>query len=156
MPGAPRWKNAPTAAGYFSVNSPDIVIIHSDGASRNNPGHAAIGVVITDMQGQPLETISRYIGITTNNQAEYQALIAGLEAASNLGVHEVRVKIDSELVVKQLKGQYRVKNVDLRPLYLKAAGLLSGFKKYSLVHVLRAQNREADRLANLALDKRTL
>ncbi|MBN1368800.1 MAG: ribonuclease HI family protein [Dehalococcoidaceae bacterium] len=154
MPVALRWKNVPTAAGYFSVNNPDIVIIHSDGASRNNPGHAAIGVVIADVKGQVLETISRYIGITTNNQAEYLALIAGLEAASMMGADEVRVKVDSELVVKQLKGQYRVKNADLRPLYLKAADLLSGFKKYSLVHVLRAQNREADRLANLALDKR--
>jgi len=138
------------------VNSPDTVIIHSDGASRNNPGHAAIGVVITDVGGQVLGTISRCIGITTNNQAEYRALIAGLEAALRMGADEVRVKVDSELVVKQLQGQYRVKNADLKPLYLKVATLLSSFKKYSLAHVPRAQNREADRLANLALDNRIL
>lgn len=138
------------------MNSPGIVIVHSDGASRNNPGHAAIGVVITDVTGQVLETISRYIGTATNNQAEYRALIAGLEAALRLGAEEARIKLDSELVVKQLKGQYRVKNTDLKPLYFKASELLSGFKKYSLVHVLRGQNKEADRLANLALDKHDL
>jgi ribonuclease HI len=113
-------------------------------------------VVITDVKGQVLETISRYIGTATNNQAEYRALIAGLEAGLRLGAEEARIKLDSELVVKQLKGQYRVKNTDLKPLYLKASELLSGFQKYSLVHVLRDQNKEADRLANLALDKHAL
>ncbi|MDD2252132.1 MAG: ribonuclease HI family protein [Dehalococcoidales bacterium] len=131
---------------------PAKVIINSDGASRGNPGRAAIGAVITDEHGNVLQSVSRFIGITTNNQAEYKALIAGLEAAVALGASDVTVRIDSELVVKQIKGQYRVKKPELAPLHRRACELLAGFKSHSLEHVFRNLNQEADRLANLALD----
>lgn len=128
------------------------VIINSDGASRGNPGRAAIGALVTDESGNIHKIVSKFIGITTNNQAEYKALIAGLEAAAVLGASEVIVRIDSELVVKQIKGQYRVKKPELAPLHRRACELLAGFESHSLEHVPRSLNRPADRLANLALD----
>ena len=150
-----HWRGAGTAGGYYSVNKlPGWVRINSDGASRGNPGPAAIGVIITDSAGNTLQTVSKCIGVTTNNQAEYRALIAGLEAALKLGAREAMVRIDSELIVKQVKGQYRVKKQELKPLYKKVTELLSSFQTFSIEHVARELNREADRLANLALDGR--
>lgn len=128
------------------------IFIHTDGASRNNPGKAAIGVILYGPGGQTLGTISRTIGITTNNQAEYQAVIAGLEKALQMKAREIVLKTDSELVVKQIKGIYRVKHPDLKPLHQKTLQLLAQFAKYSVFHVARAGNAEADSLANLALD----
>ncbi len=153
---AKRLKNVPIVVGYCSVNNlkvPEKVIIHSDGASRGNPGKAAIGVIIQDESGNILRIVSRFIGVTTNNQAEYKALIAGLEEAAALGASEVVIFVDSELVVMQIKGRYRVKKPQLVPLYLRAGELLAGFKSYTIEHVPRSLNGPADRLANLALDK---
>ena len=127
------------------------VVIHSDGASRNNPGPAAIGATVKDEQGRLLATISRSIGRATNNQAEYRALIAALEKAIGLGVRRADIRLDSELVVKQMKGRYRVKNAALRPLYLRVGELLSQFEGFTISSVPREQNAEADRLANKAL-----
>jgi len=129
----------------------DRVIINADGASRHNPGPASIGATIKDEQGHLLVSISRSIGWATNNQAEYRALIAALEKAIGLGARQVDIRLDSELVVKQMKGQYRVKNAALRPLYLRVAELLSQFESFTITNVPRAQNAEADSLANKAL-----
>ena len=125
------------------------VIIHADGVSRGNPGPAAIGATIEDEGGRLVASISQRIGRTTNNQAEYRALIAALKEALKLGVSEAGIHLDSELVVKQVTGRYRVKNTALKPLYseVKRLGRLRGF---TVTHVPRQQNREADKLANSA------
>lgn len=126
--------------------------IFSDGGARGNPGPAAIGAVISSEDGKVLEEISKTIGETTNNQAEYQAIIAGLEAAEKLGAEAVECFLDSELVVKQLKHEYKVKNKELAPLFVKVHNLSLKFKKISYTHVPRERNKEADRLVNEALD----
>jgi len=130
---------------------PKRVVIYSDGASAGNPGLAAIGAVLKDGQGKLLARISRRIGEATNNQAEYRAIIAALEEAIGLGAEEVDIKSDSELVVKQINGSYRVKKATLRPLYQRVVQLIGSFAAFSISHVPRQQNREADRLANKAL-----
>ena len=127
------------------------LIIYTDGAALGNPGQAAIGAVIKDGQGQVISRISRRIGHATNNQAEYTAIIAALEKAISLGAEEVKLNSDSELVVKQINGSYRVKKPSLKPLYLKVKQLQSQLQGFSITHIPRQQNREADRLANQAL-----
>ena len=129
----------------------DRLIINADGASRHNPGPAAIGATIKDERGNLLASISRSIGQATNNQAEYKALIAALEKAIDMGARQVDIRLDSELVVRQVKGRYRVKNAALRPLYLRVGELLSQLEDFTIVSVPREQNAEADRLANKAL-----
>ena len=126
--------------------------IYVDGAARGNPGPAAIGVVINDKRGRLIAGISRRIGRTTNNEAEYGALIAALEQADDLGAKEVDIKSDSELLVKQVNGRYRVKAANLKPLYRKVKQLQGSFDIFSITHVPRQQNTEADKLANKALD----
>ena len=128
------------------------VVIHTDGASRGNPGPAAIGATIKDRQGKIITSISQRIGRTTNNQAEYRAIIAALEEAIRLGAKQVELNTDSELVVRQLNGQYRVKNVALRPLYQRVKQLQSFLDSATTIHIPRQQNTEADNLANIALD----
>jgi ribonuclease HI len=125
--------------------------INADGASRGNPGPAAIGATIKDEQGGMIARISRSIGRATNNQAEYRAVIAALREAVRLGAREVDIRLDSELVVRQLSGRYRVKNATLKALYQEAKGLLELLETVTIRHVPREQNREADRLANMAL-----
>lgn len=129
------------------------IIIHSDGGARGNPGPAGIGVVLNDEEGGVIAEISRYLGETTNNQAEYKALLAGLEKAKDLEAEEVACYLDSELVVKQLNHEYKVKSADLAPLFLKVHNLSLSFKKISYTHVRREQNKIADRLANEAMDR---
>ncbi len=126
-------------------------LIWIDGAARGNPGPAAIGVVIKDEQGATLARLSRYIGKTTNNQAEYRALIAALEKAVQLGARKVSVYSDSELVVRQITGRYRVKNAELKPLFQKITQLQSRLEHFSISHIPRHQNTEADMFANRAL-----
>jgi len=128
------------------------VVIYADGASRGNPGPAAIGAVIKDERGRLIASISQRIGKATNNQAEYRAIIAALEEADRLGARQVDIKMDSELVVRQINGEYRVKKATLKPLYQQVKqrqGLLEGF---TITHILRQQNIEADKLANKALN----
>lgn len=128
-------------------------VIYCDGASRGNPGDAGIGVVISGPDGAVLQEISEYIGRTTNNVAEYTALIRGLRAAIDLGATAVRISLDSELTVRQLSGVYRVKSPLLAPLHAEAVSLLRRFRNASITHVVRDLNRRADQLANEALDK---
>jgi ribonuclease HI len=128
------------------------VIIHTDGAARGNPGPAAIGVTIKDETVSIIARISQRIGITTNNQAEYQAIIAALEKAISLGARQIVLKSDSELVVKQINGNYKIKNTVLRPLYQKVVQLVGSLESFSIVYLPREQNSEADALANKALD----
>ena len=130
------------------------MIIYTDGACRGNPGPAAIGAVLEDESGHRVSEISRYIGHSTNNRAEYLAAIAALEEASRLCAERIELRLDSELVVRQLQGEYRVRNKDLKPLVKRARELLDSFSCFTIKHVPREQNRSADALANRALDKR--
>ena len=129
------------------------IIIFSDGGARGNPGPAGIGAVLYNNKKQILAKISKYIGEATNNQAEYQALIAALKKAKELAGQEIDVFLDSELVVKQLNHEYKVKNKELAPLFLEAHNLSLGFSKITFTHVYRENNKEADRLVNEVLDK---
>ena len=126
-------------------------VIFVDGASRGNPGQAAIGAVIKDERGRLIVSISRRIGRATNNQAEYRAIIAALEKATRLGVKQFDIKMDSELVVRQINGEYRVKKATLKPLYQQVKQLLGSLEGFTISHIPRQQNMEADRLANMAL-----
>jgi len=128
------------------------VTIYTDGAARGNPGPAAIGVVIKDETGNVIATVSRRLGTTTNNQAEYRAIVAALEKALTLGARHVVVKSDSELVVKQINGLYKIKNAALRPLYVEAVRLIGSLDSFSISYIPRSQNAAADALANQALD----
>lgn len=133
----------------------DTVIVYCDGGARGNPGPAAIGAVILDGSVDPpsrLAVVSQRIGSATNNVAEYRALIAGLEAAAPFGARVVRVRADSELVVRQLEGRYRVRQAHLRPLYESARRLLDAYDEVDLAHVRREDNVDADALVNAALD----
>lgn len=120
-------------------------VLHADGASLGNPGPAGIGVVIR-ADGESIE-ISEHIGVATNNVAEYSALLRGLEEMKRLRAEDISVYLDSELIVKHIKGQYRVKNEGLKPLYQKALGLIRSFRKFSITHVPREKNARADRLS---------
>ena len=127
------------------------VVIFTDGAAAPNPGPAAIGAIIKDEQGKLLARISQRIGRATNNQAEYRAIIAALEKAVSLGAKHVEVNSDSELVVKQINGKYRVKKATLKPLYQEVKRLQSRLEGFTITHIPRQQNREADKLANKLL-----
>ena len=127
--------------------------IFTDGGARGNPGPAGIGAVILNGEGKVIAEISEYIGEATNNQAEYKALIAGLVKAKELGTSDLEVFLDSELVVKQLNREYRVKDKDLAPLFLEVYNISLGFKKIIFKHIFREKNELADKLVNQALDK---
>ncbi len=131
------------------------MIAYADGASRGNPGPSSLGIVLYDEAGGELHRSSRSVGHATNNQAEYRAAIAALEAALGAGAREVELRMDSELVVRQLSGRYRVRNPRLIPLHKRILDLRSRFQRVTVRHVPREQNRVADRLANEALDRRT-
>ncbi len=127
-------------------------VVYTDGASRGNPGPASIGAVVIDPTGQIRREISETLGVTTNNVAEYKALIAALEAALELGARRAEVRMDSELIVRQMTGQYRVKNPGMIPLFTRVLALRRQFDNVDFQHVPRAQNKLADALANRALD----
>jgi ribonuclease HI len=128
------------------------LITYTDGGARGNPGPAGIGIVILDGE-RVVDSFGRYIGETTNNQAEYRALIAALERTSELGAKEVECRLDSELVVKQMLREYKVRDKDLQTLYLRAYNLTTGFKKISFRHVRREFNAAADAEVNAAIDR---
>lgn len=128
------------------------LVLHVDGGARGNPGPAAIGVVISEPDGAVVDEIAETIGETTNNVAEYRALLRGLERADALGATEVRVINDSELIAKQVTGLYKVKHPAMQPLHAEATAALAGFERWSIRSVPRAQNAGADALVNRALD----
>lgn len=132
----------------------ETLTLEFDGGSRGNPGPAGIGVVIRAADGTPLVTRGRFIGRATNNVAEYQALITALDEAKKLGAKKILIRGDSELIVKQMLGEYRVKNADLRELYDEAKFLLHQFDEARIEHNVRDHNKLADKLANMAMDRR--
>jgi ribonuclease HI len=127
--------------------------IYTDGASRNNPGEAGIGVYIL-RDGEPFEQIARYLGTTTNNIAEYTAAIIGLEHAVRLGAGKVKLRADSELLVKQVNGLYKVKNEGLKPLHARLKELIAKIASVEVEYIPRERNKEADALANKAIDEK--
>jgi len=124
----------------------------ADGGSRGNPGPAASGAVLFNEAGEVLREVGTYLGVTTNNVAEWTGLLTGLEAALELGVDDLTVRLDSELVVKQISGAYRVKHAGLIPLHAKAKSLLRKFAHVDVQHVRRKENAAADALVNQVLD----
>jgi len=130
-------------------------VVYADGASRGNPGPASIGAAVFDETGREVYKVSRRLGRATNNEAEYQAAIAGLEAALGLGGGDVELRMDSELIIRQLQFRYRVRNERLRPFFNRIVELRNKFDSFSVTHVPREKNKRADELANLALDSGT-
>jgi ribonuclease HI len=133
--------------------APEDLILNADGGARGNPGPAGCGAVLTLPNGDVVASLNKFLGNTTNNVAEYQGLLLGLEAAQAHGASSLEVRLDSELIVRQLNGQYKVKSPHLKPLFDQAKSLLQAFDSVNVVHVRREQNREADKLANLAMDQ---
>lgn len=129
------------------------ITAYTDGASRGNPGDAGIGIVFVDENGNVVREIAEYIGQTTNNIAEYTALITALKEAVEMGYEVIEIVSDSELMVKQLNGEYQVKNEGIKPLHKEAGELLKEFKQYSIRHVRREQNKRADELANQGINE---
>ena len=132
----------------------EMITLQFDGGSRGNPGPAGIGVVLSAADGTPIFTLGRYVGRCTNNVAEYTALITGLEEALKLGVQKLIIRGDSELIIKQMRGVYRVKHPDMKLLFDKAKALVARFTDVKITHNLREHNELADKLANLAMDRK--
>lgn len=129
------------------------LIIYTDGGARGNPGPAGIGALILDEKKNKIAEISEYLGVTTNNQAEYRAVVVAIKKAKQLGAKEIQFYLDSQLVVEQLNGNYKVKNKGLQPLFVSIYNDSLSFKKVTYSHIPREQNKEADRLANMAMDR---
>jgi ribonuclease HI len=128
------------------------LVVHVDGGARGNPGPAAAAAVVSTPDGDVLDEAQQTLGVATNNVAEYRGLLLGLERARALGATEVEVVNDSELVAKQVNGEYKVKHPDMKPLHAEARGALEGFDRWTVRSVPRAQNAAADALVNAALD----
>lgn len=131
----------------------DYLVAHIDGGARGNPGPAGYGVVIEDHAGRRIEQLNGFLGTQTNNFAEYSGLLVALEYALGHGFRSLKVLSDSELLVKQIKGEYKVRSEALLDIYREAKELIARLEKFQVRHIPREQNREADRLANLAMDK---
>jgi ribonuclease HI len=136
-----------------SAASPAAYRANIDGGSRGNPGPASYGVIIRDPRGQIVAKLKKYIGRTTNNVAEYYGLIAALDYAQQHAIRALRIESDSELLVRQMRGQYKVKSPELRPLFERATKMARAFDAFKIDHVYREQNAEADALANEAMDE---
>ena len=132
----------------------EVLTLEFDGGSRGNPGPSGIGVVVSASDGTPLVTLGRFIGQATNNIAEYMAVITAMEEAKRLGAKRIVIRGDSQLIIRQLLGEYRVKNQGLLPLYERAMKLLGEFEDAKLEHNLRHHNELADKLANLAMNRK--
>jgi ribonuclease HI len=145
VPASPLFPAAPPPESYL--------LAHVDGGARGNPGPAGYGAVITDQAGQRVAALSEYLGHQTNNYAEYHGLLAALDYALKHGHKALKVVADSELLVKQIRGEYKVKSPTLVDLHQRARQLIGQLEWFSIQHVLRGGNQEADRLANLAMDK---
>ena len=146
-------RSAPVDSKSRGAHSKQAAILFSDGASRGNPGPAAIGFVVTDSSGQELAAEGECIGNTTNNVAEYQALLAGLQKARELGINDLEIRLDAELVVRQLNGEYKVRHPALIEWKRRIDDVLRQFRSVHIAHVGREENAIADKLANEALDR---
>lgn len=146
----------PHPCGDLIGAEPMRATLHTDGGARGNPGPAGIGVVLANEDGEVIAEIARGIGQATNNVAEYAALIAGLELALSRDVTDVDIYVDSELVVSQLLGKWKIKKDTLRPLAVKARGLMDRFESFTISHVKRELNADADKLANQGMDAAAL
>jgi len=133
---------------------PSKVRVYSDGAARGNPGPSGAGAVLVDASGTVVDRLGKYLGIQTNNYAEYMGLLLGLKRARELGIREVEVFADSELMIRQLGGRYQVRSPSLRPLYEEALRVLNDFSRVKLVYVPRKMNAAADEMSNRAIDER--
>ena len=155
-PNKPIRKNPPAPVSPAPPVAPPVaaatLILQFDGGSRGNPGPAGIGVTLSDVSGKAIYELGEFLGRCTNNVAEYTALVRGLDAARLLGAKKVIVRSDSELVVRQINGQYKVKSPDLKPLYQRAISLMGQIGEVKVNHVFREGNTRADKLANLAMD----
>jgi ribonuclease HI len=149
----PPEKAKPSPAEPARKEFPEF-FIHTDGASRGNPGEAGAGAVISDSQGRTLKELKLYLGMASNNAAEYRAAIHALERALELGARSVTLLLDSELVVRQLRGEYRVREPHLKILHQKAQEVLNRFSQYSILYIPREENRRADQLANEAINQK--
>lgn len=136
------------------AEAPASLRLFSDGAARGNPGPAGAGAVLMDTEGRVVARLGRFLGVQTNNHAEYMGLLLGLKHARSLGVKELEVLADSELLIRQLQGRYQVKSPTLRPLYEEARALLGHFTRVKLTHVPREKNQAADEMSNRAIDER--
>ena len=152
-PSSPRGKGLFGDAAGEPKPQPAAYRVNIDGGSRGNPGPTAYGVVIRDPRGEIVAKLKKYIGRLPNNVAEYYGLIAALDCAQAKGIRALRIESDSVLLVKQMRGQYKVKSGDLQPLFERAKKMSQGFDSFRIEHVYREQNREADALANEALDE---
>jgi ribonuclease HI len=148
-----REKESGTLWPVESHSKQSTITAFCDGGARGNPGPSGFGVYIQDEDGAKVAELSEFLGIRTNNFAEYSALLAALEFALRYDHPRLKVVSDSELMVKQIKGQYKVKSPDLRPLYDEAKRRIAGLESFQIQHVLRGKNRDADRLANEAMDR---
>jgi ribonuclease HI len=151
-----RLAEAPGVATLFDAHAlPAEATLYADGGARGNPGPAASGAVLVDPGGSVITEIGSYLGTATNNVAEWTALCIGLEAALEHGIKRLAVRLDSELVVKQMNGEYRVKHAGLQPLYRRARHLQRQFERIEFAHVRREKNKLADSLVNRVLDAQT-
>jgi ribonuclease HI len=146
--------NSRASALTDAALAPSKVRVYSDGAARGNPGPSGAGAVLVDSSGNVVDRLGKYLGIQTNNYAEYMGLLLGLKRARELGIREVEVFADSELMIRQLGGRYQVRSPSLRPLYEQALRLLNDFSRVKLVHVPRKMNAAADEMSNRAIDER--
>lgn len=149
----PAPESAMEAPGPVAEKAPRLRLF-TDGAARGNPGPAGAGAVLMDAEGRVVARLGKFLGIQTNNYAEYMGLLLGLKHARDLGVKELEVLADSELLIRQLQGRYQVKSPTLRPLYEEATGLLKAFPRVKLTHVPREKNKAADEMSNRAIDER--
>ena len=135
--------------------SPRRILIYTDGAARGNPGPAGLGAILRDAQtGEVLAELARFLGIRTNNYAEWTAVEDAVRQALELGASQVDLRMDSELVARQISGRYRVKHADLKPIHARVMAMLGQLESYTVGHVPRELNRDADRLSNVAIDER--
>jgi len=155
----PFMTDKPKTRDMFAAPEPEeeqdekTLVVNVDGGARGNPGPAGYGVVVEDESGKRIDSLSEYLGAQTNNFAEYSGLLAALEYGLKHGYRSIKVRSDSELLVKQIKGEYKVRSEALIAIYGEAKDLIRKYKSFQIRHVYREQNREADRLANLAMDK---
>ncbi len=153
FPGKSAYRSQEFPGGTIGTSEQGYLIAYIDGGARGNPGPAGYGVVFEDEIGRPVAQLSEFLGHQTNNYAEYSALLAALNYTLRHGFKALKVISDSELLVKQINGEYKVSSPTLRELHASAMKILDHFDYFQIKHVLREKNREADRLANLAMDR---